>query len=80
MSELYNAAAVFQKLPGIDTPYLCKFAVTEQAIGNGLANVLWDQIRADYPQGFFWRSHSQCEEVRADACVIDAQPQWPYER
>ena len=36
MSEFYNAAAVFQSLPGVDgVPYLCKFAVTEQAIGNG---------------------------------------------
>eukprot|EP01050_Picozoa_sp_SAG11_P010801 SAG11_NODE_1103_length_5862_cov_8.036439_5_plen_123_part_00 len=89
VSEGYNAAAVFLTLEGTDMPYLCKFAVTEQAIGvrfcnayaphlsflrqteittspragNGLAERLWTQVKNDHPDGFFWRSHSNCEEV-----------------
>ena len=47
---------------GHGVPYLCKLAVTEQAMGQGTADALWAQLRADFPQ-LYWRSHTQSHDI-----------------
>lgn len=61
VSESYSACAIVTDgVMGV--PYLCKFAVTEQAIGQGTADNLWAQIKADYPE-LYWRSHTQSHDI-----------------
>ncbi|KAK7471540.1 hypothetical protein BaRGS_00035820 [Batillaria attramentaria] len=55
LSERYTAAAVILKLPECDIPYLCKFAVSAQAQGEGTGEILWDAIHTNFKQ-LFWRS------------------------
>ena len=55
VSDSYRAAA-FLSEPG-DYVYLDKFAVLEDARGEGLARTVWRHFLADYP-AFFWRSRT----------------------
>jgi acetylglutamate kinase len=53
VSEHYRAALVLTLEKGI--PYLDKFAVSEEAQGEGLGRAIWQVMRGEYPQ-LFWRS------------------------
>ena len=53
VSEHYRAAVVLTLEKGI--PYLDKFAVSEEAQGEGLGRAIWQVMRSEYPQ-MFWRS------------------------
>jgi acetylglutamate kinase len=53
VSEHYRAAVVLTLEKGI--PYLDKFAVSEEAQGEGLGRAIWQVMRSEYPQ-LFWRS------------------------
>ncbi len=53
LSENYRAAAVVCLLAG--EAYMDKFAVLEDAQGEGLARALWDVLINDHPR-LFWRS------------------------
>jgi acetylglutamate kinase len=53
VSEHYRAAVVLTLENGI--PYLDKFAVSEEAQGEGLGRAIWQVMRSEYPQ-LFWRS------------------------
>lgn len=56
ISEAYNAVAIITNEEGVDgIPYLDKFAVSTQIQGEGTSDVLWDELRSDYPS-LFWRS------------------------
>ncbi|KAK7112830.1 N-acetylglutamate synthase, mitochondrial-like [Littorina saxatilis] len=55
LSERFTAAAVILCTADCDVPYLCKFAVSAQAQGEGVGDILWEAIRRDYKQ-LFWRS------------------------
>jgi acetylglutamate kinase len=52
-SEHYRAALVLTLENGL--PYLDKFAVNEEAQGEGLGRAIWQVMRGEYPQ-LFWRS------------------------
>jgi hypothetical protein len=54
--EDYRTCAILQDTPhGI---YLSKFAVTQQAQGEGLGRDIWQSITRDFPS-FFWRSRTE---------------------
>ncbi|HUG31573.1 MAG TPA: acetylglutamate kinase [Acidimicrobiia bacterium] len=55
VSESYRAAAVVADLD--EFTYLDKFAIDEEARGEGLARTVWDHMVRDFPQ-LFWRSRS----------------------
>ena len=55
VSESYRAGAVIMRVGG--AAYLDKFAVVEDARGEGLARVVWRALEADYPQ-LYWRSRT----------------------
>lgn len=55
VSERYTGAAVILNLPDCDVPYLCKFAVSARAQGEGTGELLWDAIQTNFHQ-LFWRS------------------------
>jgi len=53
LSEHYRAAIVLTRENGLI--YMDKFAVSEDAKGEGLGRAIWEVMRADTPQ-LFWRS------------------------
>jgi bifunctional N-acetylglutamate synthase/kinase len=53
LSEHYRAAIVLTREGGL--LYMDKFAVVEEAQGEGLGRAIWDVMRAETPQ-LFWRS------------------------
>ncbi|CAN5715289.1 acetylglutamate kinase [soil metagenome] len=53
VSEHYRAAAILTEEAG--TPYLDKFAVLDDAQGEGLGRAVWQEMRAQTPR-LFWRS------------------------
>ena len=53
ISESYRAGALMTRVD--DFAYLDKFAVEEEARGEGLARAVWDHLARDY-ENFFWRS------------------------
>ncbi|MEO0319905.1 MAG: acetylglutamate kinase [Pseudomonadota bacterium] len=55
VSENYRAGALITQVGGL--PYLDKFAVVEDARGEGLARVVWRAMADDYPV-LFWRSRT----------------------
>jgi len=55
LSETYRAGAIIFRIG--DAAYLDKFAVIEDARGEGLARVVWRAMIADYPR-LFWRSRT----------------------
>lgn len=55
ISESYRAAAVVTDLD--EFTYLDKFAIDEEARGEGLARTVWDHMMRDFPR-LFWRSRS----------------------
>jgi acetylglutamate kinase len=56
VSESYRAGAFLSKIK--DYTYLDKFAVMEDARGEGLARTVWRRFTHDHPS-FFWRSRTQ---------------------
>lgn len=56
MSESYRAGAILTKID--DIVYLDKFAVLEDARGEGLARTVWRQFTRANP-AFFWRSRTE---------------------
>ncbi|XP_041374966.1 N-acetylglutamate synthase, mitochondrial-like [Gigantopelta aegis] len=55
LSKEYNAAAIILQDDSVGVPYLCKFAVSLKAQGEGTGEMLWETIRKDFPR-LFWRS------------------------
>lgn len=55
MSERYRAGAILTKID--DIVYLDKFAVTEEARGEGLSRTIWRQFTKQNPV-FWWRSRT----------------------
>jgi acetylglutamate kinase len=55
MSEKYRAGAILTKID--DFIYLDKFAVTEEARGEGLSRTIWRQFTKQNPV-FWWRSRT----------------------
>jgi bifunctional N-acetylglutamate synthase/kinase len=55
-SEDYRAALVLLKVAGMD--YLDKFAVAEDAQGEGLGSAAWNVMRQNHPK-LFWRSRRE---------------------
>ena len=55
ISESYRAGALMTRID--DFAYLDKFAVQEEARGEGLARTVWDHLAKDH-ETFFWRSQS----------------------
>lgn len=53
VTENYRAAAVITRMEGV--AYLDKFAVLEEARGEGLARAVWQEM-ADYAPHLYWRS------------------------
>ncbi|MEM9496263.1 MAG: acetylglutamate kinase [Pseudomonadota bacterium] len=56
VSEHYRAGAFLQEIDGFT--YLDKFAVVEDARGEGLARTVWRRFTADHPE-FYWRSRTE---------------------
>lgn len=55
LSETYSGVAIILKGDKAGVNYLCKFAVTDKAQGQGIGELLWDTLRRSEP-GLFWRS------------------------
>lgn len=55
LSECYMAAAIILNFPDCDVPYLCKFAVSAQARGEGTSEIIWERMQQEFKQ-LFWRS------------------------
>jgi bifunctional N-acetylglutamate synthase/kinase len=53
LADSYRATAILTKELGV--PYLDKFAVTQQAQGEGIGGSIWQRMRQDNPQ-LFWRA------------------------
>ncbi len=75
VSEHYRAAVLLTDEAG--TPYLDKFAVLDDAQGEGLGRAVWQVMREQTPQ-LFWRSRSQNAAnafyfAEADGCHKQAQ-------
>lgn len=71
VSDSYRAAAVVT--PGEDAVRLDKFAVTEEAQGEGLGRALWNRVREDH-SAMIWRARpgnpvNQFYFEQADGCV-----------
>ncbi len=76
VSENYRAAMILTMEEGL--PYLDKFAVLDDAQGEGLGRAVWQVMREENPQ-LFWRSrhHNQVNifyYAEADGCL--KQPKW----
>jgi len=56
ISESFRAGALIARLG--DFAYLDKFAILEDARGEGLARTVWAQVTADYPV-LYWRSRTE---------------------
>ncbi|KAH9510246.1 hypothetical protein Btru_042548 [Bulinus truncatus] len=54
LSESYSGVAIILKSP-TQVPYMCKFAVTNKAQGQGTGEMLWDKLIRSEPS-LFWRS------------------------
>ena len=75
-SENYRAAMILTMEEGL--PYLDKFAVLDDAQGEGLGRAVWQVMREENPQ-LFWRSrhHNQVNifyYAESDGCL--KQPKW----
>ncbi|MGH8126419.1 MAG: acetylglutamate kinase, partial [Rhodanobacteraceae bacterium] len=75
VSEHYRAAMILTLEGGL--PYLDKFAVLEEAQGEGLGRAVWQVMRAETPQ-LFWRSrHGNSVNAfyheQSDGCFKDRQ-------
>ena len=73
VSQEYRAGALLTKPAGIDVPYLDKFAVVENARGEGLARAVWQQLETQVPL-FFLRSRTDngfndFYHAQSDGCV-----------
>ena len=55
LAESYRAAAILTMEEGI--PYLDKFAVTNEAQGEGIGGSIWERFRREIPT-LFWRSRA----------------------
>ncbi|XP_059167219.1 N-acetylglutamate synthase, mitochondrial-like [Physella acuta] len=55
LSESYSGVAILLKSPNSNIPYMCKFAVTNRAQGQGTGELLWDRLIKSEPC-LFWRS------------------------
>ncbi|MBX3259163.1 MAG: acetylglutamate kinase [Labilithrix sp.] len=55
LAESYRATAILTTEHGV--PYLDKFAVTNEAQGEGIGGSLWQRMRRDTPK-LFWRSRA----------------------
>ena len=76
VSENYRAALILTHDEGF--PYLDKFAVADDAQGEGLGRAAWQVMRAEHPQ-LFWRSrhHNPINPfyyAESDGCY--KQPKW----
>ncbi|MEO8777715.1 MAG: acetylglutamate kinase [Rhodanobacter sp.] len=76
VSENYRAAMILTMADGL--PYLDKFAVLDDAQGEGLGRAVWQVMRAENPQ-LFWRSrHGNAVNpfyyAESDGCL--KQPRW----
>ncbi|MBD8880400.1 MULTISPECIES: acetylglutamate kinase [Rhodanobacter] len=76
VSENYRAAMILTEEDGL--PYLDKFAVLDDAQGEGLGRAVWQVMREENPQ-LFWRSrhHNQVNifyYAESDGCL--KQPRW----
>jgi acetylglutamate kinase len=56
LSESLRAGALISRLD--DFAYLDKFAILEEARGEGLARTVWARLSGDYPT-FYWRSRTE---------------------
>jgi N-acetyl-gamma-glutamyl-phosphate reductase / acetylglutamate kinase len=57
LADDYSGCAILTRCTaGSGVPYLCKFAVREEAQPTGLADALWEAVVADNPS-VYWRSH-----------------------
>ncbi|HEX7340707.1 MAG TPA: acetylglutamate kinase [Rhodanobacteraceae bacterium] len=75
-SENYRAAMILTEHDGL--PYLDKFAVLDDAQGEGLGRAVWQVMRAENP-ALFWRSrHGNQVNIfyyaQSDGCL--KQPRW----
>ncbi|MGH8042485.1 MAG: acetylglutamate kinase [Rudaea sp.] len=76
VSENYRAAMILTMEDGL--PYLDKFAVLDDAQGEGLGRAVWQVMRADHPR-LFWRSRdgnpvNPFYYAESDGCI--KQPCW----
>ncbi|MGN6512357.1 MAG: acetylglutamate kinase [Lysobacteraceae bacterium] len=76
VSEHYRAAVILTEEDGV--PYLDKFAVLDEAQGEGLGRAVWQVMRAETPR-LFWRSRrgnpvNAFYFAEADGCL--KQPRW----
>lgn len=76
VSEHYRAAVVLTEEDGVE--YLDKFAVLDEAQGEGLGRAVWQVMRAETPR-LFWRSRrgnpvNAFYFAEADGCL--KQPRW----
>jgi len=55
LAESYRATAILTMEHGV--PYLDKFAVTNEAQGEGIGGSIWERMRRDTPK-LFWRSRA----------------------
>ena len=76
VSENYRAALILTMEDGV--PYLDKFAVADDAQGEGLGRAAWQVMRAENPR-LFWRSRhdnaiNAFYDAESDGCY--RQPRW----
>ncbi|HZH43568.1 MAG TPA: acetylglutamate kinase [Lysobacter sp.] len=76
VSENYRAALILTEVEGL--PYLDKFAVLDEAQGEGLGRAVWQVMREETPQ-LFWRSRhgnpvNPFYYAESDGCL--KQPRW----
>ncbi|NUS37957.1 MAG: acetylglutamate kinase [Lysobacter sp.] len=76
VSEHYRAAVILTEEEGM--PYLDKFAVLDEAQGEGLGRAVWQVMRAETPR-LFWRSRrgnpvNAFYFAESDGCL--KQPRW----
>ena len=79
VSEHYRAALVVtsEDLDGTPVPHLDKFAVAEDAQGEGLGRAIWHAMRSELP-ALFWRSRPDNSVndfyfAESDGCLKDAR-------
>lgn len=75
VSENYRAALILQRVDGL--AYLDKFAVADDAQGEGLGRAAWQRMRAENPR-LFWRSRTgnavnEFYFGEADGCIKQAR-------
>ncbi|MGO1721029.1 MAG: acetylglutamate kinase, partial [Luteimonas sp.] len=75
VSENYRTAVILADVNGV--PYLDKFAVLDEAQGEGLGRAVWQVMREETPQ-LFWRSRqrngvNQFYHVESDGCFRHGQ-------